>query len=269
MQKTKIAASIILIFITVISIFPLTVEAKTKAKSKTVKTVTLTFNANGGKISNKNSKKEKSPRGKAIKMPTKKPVRKNYDFKGWYTRKTKGKKITKKSKTPLKARTYYARWAKQPKSVSITFNANKGNFSGKDFQIKRNVLNRPMVFPASNPTRKNYIFRGWYTQKTEGKKITENTKVPASNTIYYARWVKIEKLEGIYSINGKRIGYFEFKGINVYLYPNEGDKPLEYTYELYGRTLTLISKDGESEFRISTDRKSFTDKYGHTKYTKE
>jgi uncharacterized repeat protein (TIGR02543 family) len=46
------------------------------------------------------------------KLPT--PKRSGYKFKGWYTKKSGGKKVTAKSKVAiLKTTTLYARWKKK------------------------------------------------------------------------------------------------------------------------------------------------------------
>jgi uncharacterized repeat protein (TIGR02543 family) len=70
------------------------------------------FNANKGKVSKKS---KKVTNGKAYgKLPT--PKRANYKFLGWYTKKSGGKKITKKSiATQVKAHTLYAHWKSRKK----------------------------------------------------------------------------------------------------------------------------------------------------------
>jgi len=87
----------------------LTVNAKWK-----VNTVTLTFNANGGKVGKKSSVKVKRKYGQKVKLP-KKPTRKGYKFKGWYTTSYASywgdTKVTGKTKVPVSSATYYARWA--------------------------------------------------------------------------------------------------------------------------------------------------------------
>jgi uncharacterized repeat protein (TIGR02543 family) len=71
-----------------------------------------TFNANKGKVSGKKklvrSVKYKSKLGK---LPS--PKRKGYKFKGWYTKKSGGKKIKASTKMPAGNVTYYARWKKR------------------------------------------------------------------------------------------------------------------------------------------------------------
>jgi len=78
---------------------------------------TVTFSANKGKLKKKSSRtKYVSANGKAGKLP--KVTRKGYKFKGWYTQKKGGKKITKSSKVKFNKVnftkvTYYAHWTKK------------------------------------------------------------------------------------------------------------------------------------------------------------
>jgi uncharacterized repeat protein (TIGR02543 family) len=73
------------------------------------KKVRIKFHANKGKI---NKKSKKVTVGKAYgKLPT--PERAGYYFKGWYTKKSGGKKITKSSIVKYtKTKTLYAHWRK-------------------------------------------------------------------------------------------------------------------------------------------------------------
>lgn len=88
---------------------PSTAVSKTiSVTTGTVKKVKVTFDANGGTVSAK-SKKVKAG-SKIGKLPV--PVRKGYTFTGWYTAKTKGKKVTASAKITKKA-TLYARWKKK------------------------------------------------------------------------------------------------------------------------------------------------------------
>ena len=85
--------------------------AATQAAAPKVK---ITWNANGGKIGGVKTKAVKVKKGAKIgKLPTAK--RAGYTFKGWWTKKTDGKKVTTKTKATKKA-TYWAHWAKKGSS---------------------------------------------------------------------------------------------------------------------------------------------------------
>jgi uncharacterized repeat protein (TIGR02543 family) len=82
-----------------------TIEVKAPTASVKYK---VTMNANGGKVSKKSITKEKNK--KIGKLP--KPTKKGYTFKGWYTKKVGGSKISATKKI-VKNVTYYAHWKKK------------------------------------------------------------------------------------------------------------------------------------------------------------
>lgn len=71
----------------------------------------VTFNGNKGKIKKKKTQVVMKVQNTTVgKLP--KPTRKGYKFKGWYTKKKKGKKIKASAKV-TKNITYYAQWKKK------------------------------------------------------------------------------------------------------------------------------------------------------------
>lgn len=70
----------------------------------------------------------------------------------------------------------------------ISFNANGGKLKKSNRWIKQNGK----VGTLSKPTKKGYKFKGWFTKKKGGKKITKDTKVffTKASVTYYAKWVK-------------------------------------------------------------------------------
>ena len=92
-----------------------------KWKSKTVK---LTFHANGGRVASKNTKSIHSKYGGQIRL-AKKPVRKGYVFRGWYTKRYGGRPIDKYAKVSLTSKTYYARWKKKQIAYSRPASQNR------------------------------------------------------------------------------------------------------------------------------------------------
>jgi uncharacterized repeat protein (TIGR02543 family) len=77
----------------------------------TARNYTITFKGNGGKIGLKSSVKKTGKYASKIKPPQK-VKRAGYQFTGWYTKKSGGKKITAKTGISRKA-TYYAHWRKK------------------------------------------------------------------------------------------------------------------------------------------------------------
>ncbi|MCL2157625.1 MAG: InlB B-repeat-containing protein [Methanobrevibacter sp.] len=108
----------------------LTIESKGKVASYKV-----TWNANGGKIGTKKTKVTMVKKGSKIgKLAS--PKRSGYTFKGWYTKKSGGKKITKNTK-PTKRVTYYAQWKKGTQSSSQGNTFQLKIWQGYDFKNKR------------------------------------------------------------------------------------------------------------------------------------
>jgi uncharacterized repeat protein (TIGR02543 family) len=139
------------------------------------------FNANGGKC-----KIATMPISAGVaygNLP--KATRSGYAFKGWYTKKTGGALVSAQTKaTATTDQTLYAQWAKQYK---VTFKANKGKTSAKP----RNVAKGAKYGKLPKATRSGYTFKGWYTKKKGGKKITANSKVNLkANQTLYAQWTK-------------------------------------------------------------------------------
>jgi uncharacterized repeat protein (TIGR02543 family) len=142
------------------------------------KSILVNFNATGGKVSQTN---------RAVfigsgygKLPV--PTKKSYKFLGWYTKKKGGDKIAEAGKvTATKDQTLYAHWVK---TYTVKFNSVGGSKIAKKI-----VENKKAVSKLLKPTKKGYKFRGWYTKKKGGKKISKKTKIKR-NVTYYAHWKK-------------------------------------------------------------------------------
>ena len=74
-------------------------------------------------------------------------------------------------------------------NCKITWNANGGTFGSKK-TITTNVKKNTKIgkLPAA-PKRSGYTFKGWYTKKTGGNKITKNAATTRDVTAY-AQWKK-------------------------------------------------------------------------------
>lgn len=76
-------------------------------------------------------------------------------------------------------------------SYRITLDPNGGSVSASSCTVTFN--NKYGVLPI--PTRKGYIFDGWYTQKNGGSKINADTKVTSQTAhTLYAHWVRLTSL---------------------------------------------------------------------------
>lgn len=144
-------------------------------------TYPVTFNPNGGTVS---TKSKNVTIGKTYgTLPT--PTRTGYDFDGWYTQETGGTKVTATTSVGTNPpTTLYAHWI--GKKYTVTLDANGGTVS-----MASRTATYGSEYPAlPAPTREGgYSFDGWYTQKTGGTKVDDNTTVTtAANHTLYAHW---------------------------------------------------------------------------------
>ena len=109
MKRNKLISVFI---IAIIAILMLSVAlGSVQAVDAAPKKVKITWNANGGKIGTANTKATTVIKGKKIGKLPKTPTKVGYTFKGWYTKKSGGTKITKATKVKKKV-TYHAQWKK-------------------------------------------------------------------------------------------------------------------------------------------------------------
>ena len=141
------------------------------------------FNPAGGKVTNKT--RYRYVQEAVGTLP--KATWSNHKFKGWYTKKTKGTKISATTKVVFGnniSKTYYAQWIQK---VKVVFNANKGKVSKKYKKVWAG--NKYGSLPKAK--RSGYTFKGWYTKKSGGKKVTSKTKAPdKAKVTLYAHWKK-------------------------------------------------------------------------------
>ena len=140
---------------------------------------TLTYDSNGGtscssKVLNYNDNFDLSCS----------PTKTGYTFNGWYTDKTNGTKITTANRIQQNT-TIYAHWTLN--TYTLTYDSNGGT------SCSSKVLNYNDNFDLScSPTKNGYTFNGWYTDKTNGTKVTTSNRIQQNTTIY-AHWTPNKK----------------------------------------------------------------------------
>ena len=142
----------------------------------------ITYNLNGGKNNKKNPKTYKIT-SKTIKLSN--PSKKGYVFKGWYCDKKCTKKVTSIKKDSTGKVTLYAKWAKE--KYTITYKLNGGKNNKKNPKIY--TITSKMIKLAA-PTRKGYVFKGWYRDKKCTRKVTSIKKGSTGKITLYAKWKK-------------------------------------------------------------------------------
>lgn len=157
------------------------VSSKKLAKLTTYK---ITFKGNGGKGS---MSKQSMAKGVSTAISKNKFSKKYYTFAGWKTKaKGKGKSYKNKAKIKLtKNITLYAQW--KLTKYKITYKLNGGKNAKKNptaYTYKTSTIK------LKNPTRKGYVFKGWYLDKKFKKKVTVINKGSRGNKTLYAKWKK-------------------------------------------------------------------------------
>ena len=157
------------------------VSSKKLAKLTTYK---ITFKSNGGKGS---MSKQSMAKGVSTAISKNKFSRKYYTFTGWNTKANgKGKSYKNKAKIKLtKNITLYAQW--KLTKYKITYKLNGGKNAKKNptaYTYKTSTIK------LKNPTRKGYVFKGWYLDKKFKKKVTVINKGSSGNKTLYAKWKK-------------------------------------------------------------------------------
>lgn len=123
--------------------------------------------------------------------------RSGYTFNGWNTKKDgKGKayankasvkKLTSKNKGTV---TLYAQWKKNtPKEATytITYQLNGGtNHKSNPKTYQKTTA----TITLKNPTKKGYVFKGWYADAGFTKQVTQIKKGSSGNRTLYAKWEK-------------------------------------------------------------------------------
>lgn len=142
----------------------------------------ITYNLNGGKNNKKNPKTYKIT-SKTIKLSN--PSKKGYVFKGWYCDKKFKKKVTVIEKGSTGKVTLYAKWAKEKYTITYKLNGGKNNKKNP----KTYTITSKMIKLAA-PTRKGYVFKGWYRDKKCTRKVTSIKKGSTGKITLYAKWKK-------------------------------------------------------------------------------
>lgn len=149
-----------------------------------LKTYKITFKSNGGKGK---MSRQSIAKGVPTAISNNKFSKKYYTFAGWNT-KANGKGKTYKNKANIKLTkniTLYAKW--KLTKYKITYKLNGGKNAKKNptaYTYKTSTIK------LKNPTRKGYVFKGWYLDKKFKKKVTVINKGSSGSKTLYAKWKK-------------------------------------------------------------------------------
>lgn len=122
-------------------------------------------------------------------------IKDNYVFKEWNTNEN-GTGISYQNEQSIKNLTsnnndtinLYAIWEK---SYSVTFDANEGIFNENKTTFVVNDWNDSKLSNIEKPTRKGYVFKGFFTQRTGGTSIESyiaEAGIDQDGLVFYAQW---------------------------------------------------------------------------------
>ena len=231
---------------------------------------TITFDANGGYFNNTSDTKKTSEltSGQPITAPDKPSKLSSnqytYEFNGWYTERTGGKRLDDDDKASETV-TYYAQWIETPREYSITYDADGGTINEK-YETKYTCGTDTIKFPT-DVTRAGYTFKGWSTTRGSGDSL-DSWKVTDDNLddlTFYALWTPIDAVQPKVSINptAAAINCGDTADITV---TAEADTEAEYklTYQWYESTDgsnakgTLIDGATGNTYTVPADKEAGT-----------
>lgn len=176
--------------------------------------------------------------------------RSGYEFVGWFT--VDGTQVTG-DMIVTASHTLYAHWKR---IVTVNLNANGGSIS----TTKITVIEGGKYGNIPEPTRDNYIFDGWYTEKTGGVLVTEETDVTtAADHTIYAHWIECFTVK--LDANGGIVNQSKIK----YKYTDTEYGTLPVPFKNNSDFLGWYTEKGNSGSRIETSTEIAT-KSDHTLY---
>ena len=206
----------------------------------TAKKYTVKFSANGGKKPSAKSKRVTMGHSYG-KLPSVK--RTGYSFLGWFTAKSGGVKVTSGSTfTKAANQSLFAHW--KAKSYKVKLKAQGGKVSKSSIRVTYHATYKSLP----TPSRSGYSFKGWYTKKSGGTKITNSSKVKITKTqTLYAHWKK-NKTYVSYLTRSSQMD------CDLYGYCTGGGGPVSMKVIVTGAkvTITICEVDAEVPVNIYT-----------------
>lgn len=122
------------------------------------------------------------------------PVRKGYQFEGWYEESSYQNKMTEIPAGSMGDITFYAKWSVANYTIAYHLNGGKNNNNPASYNIESNIV-------LSSPEKTGYTFGGWYKESDFKTKVTSIEAGNTGNLTLFAKWTEI-KYKIKYSLSG-------------------------------------------------------------------
>ena len=158
-------------------------------------------------------------------------------------------------------------------TCKITYKTNGGNNSSKN--VKTYKSNKGTI-KLYNPTRKNYVFKGWYTEKNFKHKVTSIKASSKKNYTLYAKWqkVSVSKVSGVSakrtSKSSMKVSFKAVSGAKGYqiVYAKNSKFKSSKTVNLSGKSKKITSlKKGTYYVKVRAYKTDSTGKKVYGKYS--
>lgn len=123
--------------------------------------------------------------GSAVKL--KKPTREGYKFGGWFDSEafSKKAKITKTTKGLVRV---YAKWIPRKFPIKYVLKQSGTGKVNNKINPKKYQVSETVDLELKNPTRKGYLFDGWYKDNTFTVSVNAISRNTVGKAIVYAKW---------------------------------------------------------------------------------
>lgn len=148
-----------------------------KPDSPSSNTFTVTFESNGG-----SEVKAVSVNSDGTISAPENPTKVGYNFAGWYSDRNYSNKWSFSTKIRSDI-TLYAKWEKQIDKYTVTFESNGGSAVGS-----KQVNDGDKISAPVQPTKKMFVFGGWYKDSDFEEVWDFDTDVVTKNITLYAKW---------------------------------------------------------------------------------
>ena len=94
-----------------------------------------------------------------------------------------------------------------------------------------------------DPTRENYVFDGWYTEKVGGTKVTDGYEIDATGKTLYAHWLGYVETSDLSKVESSHPYMNSYEGTWIYTHPNPDPDAIGYQIKFTSDSKTASVSD--------------------------